>query len=153
MSGSALPDLQLAVYNALVAAASLSGVTISWGPPDDVTPREYVAVGFGDGPGEESTRNWRTLGSSNPLAVEEQVTIRLSVEALSDSGKNRRPAYERTSTLADAVEVVLGTDVSFGNVIFHSLTTTRRGEFFRTADRQGHRTFLTLSGMARRSAT
>lgn len=154
MAGSILPDLQLATWDLLDGHPTMpAGVKVTWGPPPEPQPEEFVAVGFGDGMARESTREWRTLGSTSPHAVEEEFTLRILVEAVRASGDDLRAPDERAGVIADAVETILGSDLTLTSTVWHSLTVARREQLFRTDQRRGGRVFLTLAGMARRTVT
>lgn len=155
---SVLPIMQTALYDALSAATApggaLEGVHVSFGPPADPMPAEYVAVGWqvGEEPfGGESQRDFASFPVSNPIAISERFSIRLVVQSL--GGPELRPAYERGAELADAVESVLGQDVTFAGVALHGLAVKRRETAYRTDNSRGALVTLEVAGEARRSIT
>jgi len=153
--------VQAAVFDALKAAAGsqghpLHGVPILFGPPVDRAVDEYVAVGAGleDEPfGDESSREFRSFPATNPTAVEERFLLRLAVDHLGAAGRDQRREYERANELADAVETVLGADITFNGLVQHTLTVRRRSIAYRTDRRRGCRVHMDFSGVARRGVT
>ncbi len=150
MADSILPALQSSLVTLLAGTAGLSGVKVSFGPPPDPEPEEYVAVGIGRDP-EEVTRDFRVMmggAAQNPL--DEDYTKRLSVVAQKATGADLQPSYTRAWALAAVVETALRADLTVGGVSQFPMHIERmRGEFFRTDKFRGYRIFVDLTGSTR----
>jgi hypothetical protein len=150
MASTALGTLTERVKARLEAAAALEGVSILWGyPTGDDKARELVMVASGpDGDSGSSEREFRLLGQGK---MEEDLTLPITVEVTQHGGTDTQTVYERSVTIAAAVETAIREDLTFSGLAwrepFH--LSGWKGRYFRTDQARGHHVFLTLAGTAR----